>query len=468
MDVKSYLGKRGYAGVDDKFRGEIDGWLEWYQGDVEKFHRYTIYNGIQRVPMRRKTLNMAKTVSEDWANLLLNEKTQISAGGFQKQLDAILLANRWHTQAARWVELSFALGTGALVEYLDAQGAPNIDYIRADMIFPLSWENGLITECAFGSKRVIDKRECVYLQMHLKSPNGYIVENHLFDDKSGEEMPLSEMADIITTGSLEPMFQIFMPNVVNNVDLDCPMGVAIFSNALSVLMSLDLVYDSYCNEFDLGRKRVMLPMSMMQMTTTREGDDTIQPVFDTNDTTFYALPTGDTDDGKPYEINMTLRAQEHELALQTQLNLLSQKCGMGNDRYQFGHDGVRTATEVISEKSDLYQNLKKHERLLTDTLSGMVRALAYLCNTAPPDVTIMYDDGIINDDNTKIDNNIKLVTAELKSKLSAIMDIYGMSEKDAQAELDRINEESRSISGSDVDLFGQEPKEDEKDEDKDK
>jgi len=57
------------------------------------------------------------------------------------------------------------------------------------------------------------------------------------------------------------------------------------------------------------------------------------------------------------------------------------------------------------------------------------------------------------------------------------MDIYGMSEKDAQAELDRINEESRSISGSDVDLFGQEPKEDdgtdedsedEKDEDKDK
>ena len=66
----------------------------------------------------------------------------------------------------------------------------------------------------------------------------------------------------------------------------------------------------------------------------------------------------------------------------------------------------------------------------------------------------MYDDSIINDDNTKIDNNIKLIQAELKSKLSAIMDIYGYDEKTAAEELERIVEEGRIISGSDVDLFG--------------
>ena len=78
----------------------------------------------------------------------------------------------------------------------------------------------------------------------------------------------------------------------------------------------------------------------------------------------------------------------------------------------------------------------------------------------------MYDDGIINDDNTKIDNNIKLVQAELKSKTSAIMDIYGVSETDAQKELDKIIEENRSVSGSDIDLFGGDSNEVEEDPEK--
>ena len=73
---------------------------------------------------------------------------------------------------------------------------------------------------------------------------------------------------------------------------------------------------------------------------------------------------------------------------------------------------------------------------------------------------VSFDDSIINDDNTKLDNNIKLVQAELKSKLTAIMELNGCTEKDAQKELDRIAEENRRVSGSDVDLFGAESGED--------
>ena len=59
------------------------------------------------------------------------------------------------------------------------------------------------------------------------------------------------------------------------------------------------------------------------------------------------------------------------------LNLLSKKCGLGNDRYQFEAGGVKTATEVISEKSDLYQNLRKHELLLGPAIVDMVKALPF-------------------------------------------------------------------------------------------
>lgn len=160
------------------------------------------------------------------------------------------------------------------------------------------------------------------------------------------------------------------------------------------------------------------------------------------------------------DISPPIRATEHEQGIRLMLNLLSKKCGLGNDRYQFEAGGVKTATEVISEKSDLYQNLRKHELLLGPAIVDMVKALAFLDGAAEPDVQVSFDDSIINDDNTKLDNNIKLVQAELKSKLTAIMELNGCTEKDAQKELDRIAEENRRVSGSDVDLFGAESGED--------
>jgi hypothetical protein len=70
------------------------------------------------------------------------------------------------------------------------------------------------------------------------------------------------------------------------------------------------------------------------------------------------------------------------------------------------------------------------------------------------EVTIGWQDNIIIDDNTLIDNNIKLVDAGLKSKLSAIMAVLKCDKETAQKELDIIIKE-QNVSGLDVDnLFG--------------
>ena len=60
-------------------------------------------------------------------------------------------------------------------------------------------------------------------------------------------------------------------------------------------------------------------------------------------------------------------------------------------------------------------------------------------------------DGIVIDDNTKIENNIKLVAAGLKSKLAAVMDVLNCDETAAQKELDRIAKESQ-VTGGMLDL----------------
>lgn len=295
------------------------------------------------------------------------------------------------------------------------------------------------------------------MQIHCLGADGYAIENHLFDNKTGEELPLNGVAGVINTRSRRPLYQIITPNIVNNVDLDCPMGISVYANAISALQDVDLVFDSYSSEFELGRKRIFVPMSMMRIDdASRSSTERLyKPTFDPRDCVFYALEMEDA--SKPVDISFPLRTAEHQTGLRDALNVLSLKCGLGTDRYSFEGGGVKTATEVVSEKPDLFQNLKKHEHILSEVLTNMVKALAYLSGASEPEVTVMFDDSIINDDNTKIDNNIKLVGLGLKSKLSALMDIYGYSEQEAEEELARIVEENRSVSGADIDLFGEDP-----------
>lgn len=453
--IQQYLKDSGYNVICSDTHGHIEDWLEWYRGDVEKFHAYSVFNGIKTTKCHRLTLGMAKKVCEDWANLILNEKVGIKAGDYDKRLNEILDANNFRVRANQLIEITFALGTGAFVEYMDGEKVI-IDYIRADMINPLSWDNGDITECAFASYRVYDGKEIIYLQIHRlgkaeegEKPDVYYIENRYVDANSGKDIDLPDnLLPLVETESVIPLFQILTPNIQNNIDLDSPMGISVYANSISQLKGCDLVYDSYMNEFILGKKRIIVPASMAKIMMQEDG--VAVPIFDPSDTIYYAMPGDSQGDMKPIENNMEIRAADHELGIQRSLDLLSLKCGMGTGRYQFDSSGVKTATEVISDKSDLYQNLKKNEITVTAAITGMVKAVAFLDSVNVKDVTVDYDDSIIEDSNATIDRNIKLVQAGLRSKLTAIMDIAKCSDADAKKELELIAEDGQ-ITGQDID-----------------
>ena len=454
--VKEYLVQQGYRAVSDETYEHIDEWLEWYQNDVAKFHYYKLYNGIVTTNQERYKLGMAKTVCEDWANLLLNERVTINAGDYNERLAEILKDNNFQKQGNQLIEKAFALGTGAFVEYLDADKQVIIDYIRADMIYPLSWDNGDITECAFGTQKTISGEKAIYLQIHRfgKEENGensdqYYIENVYVDVESGKEIETPEDIEaLVATESVEPLFQIVTPNICNNIDLDSPLGISVYGNGIDEVKGCDLTYDSYMNEFVLGRKRIMVPIS--QAKRMMQDDGVSAPIFDPNDTVYYLLPEDKSGNNRLTEVDMTIRAQEHELGIQKALDLLSLKVGMGAGRYKYDSGGVKTATEVISDKSDLYQNRQKHCIVIDPAVVNMVRAVSFL-DTG--EAMVDFDDSIVEDSNAVIDKNIKLVGAGLRSKLKAIMEINKCSEKEALKELERIREDNQ-ITGQDIDWTG--------------
>lgn len=399
--IKELLKKQGYTPIPDSLMMPVSLWKSWYEGKVSAFHEYRQYNGKRVLRRTRKSLCMAKKMCEDWADLIFNEKVDITAKDKEVQalLDQVFFENNFRVSANRLVEQAFALGTAAFVEHKTADGVV-IDYIKADMIYPLSFLNGRITECAFASRMHIYGEMHTYLNIHVLENGTYVVRNLLLNEKTKRRAPLPEgILEEYHTNSSIPLFQILTPNLANNLCMESPLGISVFANAIDVLEGIDLVYDSYQNEFRLGKKRIVVPLSMAKIEMEQQGD--ILPVFDDNDTEFYAFSGADPEDFSIKEINMNLRADAHEVGLQRNIDLLTDLCGFGSGKYNYTSGNLKTATQIVSEQSDLYRNLKKHELVAERVLRDLIRAVLYLSGMDPAqEVTVNFDDSIIEDSET--------------------------------------------------------------------
>ena len=431
MDIFSYFRNKGIDTLNPTFYRQVEVWRSWYNSNVRKFHKYKVYRGNgTSVNCTRYSLGMAKKVCEDMADLLLNEKVTITVA--DQTTDAfvkkVLEANTWEELGNEFQEWKAALGTVAYVVYVkDAVvdeagnmtgGTVGINYVEAAHIYPTSWQNKVITECIFTFPKTYKRKKYVHFQYHrLEDVPGenrkqYVIENTVVENTTGagkeltpeewEEIPaFSGLAERIETGSDQPLFIIDRLNMVNNADEDTtnPMGVALFANGIDVIRKIDLEYDSYANEFSLGRKRIFVAPEFL---TTQGGD----AVFDPQDTVFYELPEDYFKESKEamHEVNMELRIEEHSQAINDDLNWLSFKCGFGTDRYKFEGGQVKTATEVISENSDMYRTLQKHElvleRVLIQLIQTIIRAGISVGNHGLKEntaVTVTFDDSIIQD-----------------------------------------------------------------------
>lgn len=457
MNIIKYLNKAGYDTVSPGFYALISVWESWYRANVKKFHRYKVYTGKQHVTCKRLSLGMAKKLSEDIADLLLNERVQITINDENTStfVMKVLEDNNFSVLGNDYQERKAYTGTVAYVPYLDkiqiseesgeivGGGEVKINYVSASDIYPLSWYNEHITECAFTFYKVIGTKKYAHIQMHLLENGMYVIENHVVEctNGAGREIPAEDWKDLkgfenlspkMETGTEKRQFVIDRLNITNNYDKDNPMGVAIFANSIDVLQGLDTVYDSYINEFVLGKKRIFVAPEMM------ETDILGNPTFDPNDVVFYQLPEDTLEKGKPIvEINMEIRADAHEKGINDNLNMLSMKCGFGQNHYKFENGSVQTATQVISENSDMFRSVNKHEIILEPVLKELIQIIVRLGRAMGeplnPDTEIVvdFDDSIIEDKQAERQSDRQDVGMGVMSLAEYRAKWYGETEEEA-------------------------------------
>lgn len=456
MRLNDFLNSKGYDTTDIELMDPyIKIWKSWYVNKVPSFQNYYVYNGEKKIKQQRYCLGMAKKVAEDYANLLLNEKVTFKVGNEteNKVFNELLDKNDFYNLANSGIERTFATGTGAFIlslgdisydekndKYSFDKANLKIEFVSADKIKPLSYNRHKITECGFGVEKVIKGKKLLYFTIHKKNEKGnYVIENYLFKvDRGNNIIDISNQIEdtfvTFDTESENPWFSIVRPNVENNLYEDNPFGISVVGNSIDILKGIDIAYDSLVNEFVLGKKRIIVSAEAIK---PNPAEGTINLTFDPNDLVFHTIPGVDGDKPMVQEIDMNLRIDEHEKGIQLKLNLLSSKV-FGANYYKFDRSKLATATEVMSDNSELFRTIHKHEITIENCLYDLFKSICYIAKhflnlslSEEMDISIDFDDSIFEDKKEIKNTAIIELNNGLISPIEYYMKVYKMTKKQA-------------------------------------
>lgn len=459
-----YLNKKHKAKINTEYYTKIKTWRAWWENYVEDVHSYREL-GVDKAPRKRTLyrLGMAKRVCEDWAALLLNEKTTLTiehspSSAFLQGEDGtggVLGLNNFWSEANKLVEKSFALGTGAFV--VRAEGAKvdgkgnvtpdtnctvGIEYVDAMHIIPLTVRKSKVTECAFVSTYTERGKDCCYIETHLLDDTGnYKITNESFiiegmQLKAGT-LPQGIAAEINTNSPI-PWFDLIYPNIANNIRNNNGLGMSVYADATDNLKAVDIAFNNFVKDFKLGGKKVFYNKAMLQ---TNEKGATITP-DDVAQQLFQQLGDESNFDAKEMvqEYNPSLRVAENKEGVQSSLDYLSFKCGMGTHRYQFQNGGIKTATEYSGERQELVQHANKHMIVIETALKTLCKAILYIgkvfcgADTDPETlVTVNFEDGFIIDAQAEREQYRQDVREGLRQPWEYRVKFCGETEEQAKA-----------------------------------
>lgn len=451
--------------VKDNIKTYIEQWKSWYAGNVTDFHNYEIYNGQQNVKTRRFTLNMAKEISEDWADILWSEKCEISLKNeeSQKQFDELIDNLDLYTTITQLIEKSGALGTEMAVVSaydiiknedgmtLDVSNAKTrVNIVDIDWIFPLSWDNTGITECAFGSVQYIKGQKYIVLSVHkLNDVGNYVIYNHLFSETNGnliEVLGQEGTENEFDTKSNVKWFATFKPLLTNNLFENNPFGIPHYANAIDVIKAVDIDFDAFKNEVKDGVRRTFVRAEMLNYDNGEQ-----KLTFNPNETNIYVLPKGATKDDLIQSDTDNLRVNEQIEALNTSLNILGNKVGFGENHYHFDGTNLSTATAVISSNSKMARRMKKLQIGYESAIYDLVKAICYVSTTFgkynlnTDDMVIQFDDSIIEDVEAESIRALREYNAGLISAVEYRMRIFGESDEIAKQKMNEIQEQEPNV-----------------------
>lgn len=481
-------------------------WKYIYRGYYKPWHRIdspTIKDPRNKRDLER--MDAAKAACAELAGLIWSEQCEVHVSqgdGEEQPLDDfvhdILAKNGFWTKMQEHIEQALALGGGAIKVWYEEQrdtngnvipgsGEIKLGFCMADQFVPTAWDNARVTEGVFISRQAKGGYYYTRLEWHKWDGLTYWVTNELYrsEKKDAQDPQATEPQDILgfryplntiypllseatpLEGLSGSLFAYYRTAQANNLDDNSPLGVSIYANAMSTLKALDICYDSFIREFVIGKKRIIVPAQCINTVidpTTNE----MRRYFDATSEVYEALSTDNPDALKISDNTVELRVEEHISAINAFLSILCLQLGFSAGTFTFDRaQGLKTATEVISENSKTYKTIKGHQLQVKMAISQIVDAIIQVASlydvqwkgksirvlaAKPWESKVVFDDSILQDRQTNVNEGILLCGNGLMSKKRFLVETLGMTEDEALRELEEIKNEG-SVTGGVLDML---------------
>lgn len=448
---------------------EVTEWWEIYRNRPSWVkHEFVTADGRKRQRSRLR-LGMAKIACAEMAGLVLAEEPDVQAG---ELVASVIESEKLWDNLRRSLEYQGALGAQVLKVGIgkgaDGKTALSIDFVKAPSFIPLTWDNAEVTEGAFLDRRMIKGKSYVRVETHRLARDeagaligGYEITNRVYEEDSQREAPLDlfgvNASEIVAINT--PLFAYIRNPEANNIEPESPTGISLYANAIDTIRAIDIAFDQFYSDIELGGRRIALPGTVFRKAMEVDnatGSSRLVSYFDPADRVFMRLEGDDAEKFKPSDLTSDIRSEQFKAAIQTLLDIFAFQIGFDAGYFSFNGTSVKTATEVISENSHTYKTMQGFRENLDAGLKhifgvinelGLVYGIAGASNIEP---VISWDDSVIEDRNSRAKYYMDLYSGGLIDMETALKKIHGLDDAGAQAMAAKIVETKQKVTNASI------------------
>lgn len=420
--VKDEKGISSIVDVSSKMSSSIDEWDQMYSVDNKE-----------------KSLNLASAIAGEYARLItLEMESSVKDGLINKAYQRVIKDLRINT------EYGCALGSLILKPYI-SNGEIKVSFVQSDSFYPLAFDDsGNITSIVF-MEQIRRKNEIFSkFEVHELEKNILRVINFAYRSKDegfrGTEISLTEVpewADIQEETILTvdgPLYGYFRVPVANTIDKKSPMGVSVYSKAISLIKQADKMYERILWEYE--GSELGLDINEAYFTKDQNGKSVL-PEGKERLFRRYAINAGINE--KPfYEVfSPAIRDSSLFNGLNKLLQRIEFNCSLAYGTLSDPQMVEKTAEEIRTSKQRSYTAVSDCQKAMQTALEDLIRAMSSLARIyklgqlGDIEPKFKWDDSIIVDTKTEGSIRMQEVSAGLLRPELYLAWRYGVSEKEA-------------------------------------